>query len=188
MIKEKRVQWNSNFGFLMAMIGSAVGLGNIWRFPYILYTHGLGTFMIPYIVAILILGFSFSLVEYSVGYKFKTSFIKVFETINKKLKPFAWLVCLIIFFIVSYYTVIVGWDLIYMILSFFKGWGSQPDNFLIHSVLHSTNSFSGIFTFVPFVFLSSLIVWILIWFISHKGLMMVFQNLVNMLFLFYLLL
>ncbi len=166
---EGRVQWNSNFGFLMAMIGSAVGLGNIWRFPYILYTHGLGTFMIPYIVAILVLGFSFLLIEYTVGYKFKTSFIKVFEAINRKLKPFAWFVCLIIFFIVSYYTVIVGWDLIYMILSFFKGWGSQPDNFLIHNVLHSSEGFSGIFTFVPFVFLSSLIVWILIWFISHKG-------------------
>lgn len=169
MVEEKRVQWNSNFGFLMAMIGSAVGLGNIWRFPYILYTNGLGTFMIPYIVAILVLGFSFLLVEYSVGYKFKTSFLKAFETINKKFKPFGWFVCLVIFFIVAYYTVIVGWDLIYMILSFFKGWGSQPDSFLVNNVLQATDSFSGILTFVPCVFIAALVVWFLVWFISHRG-------------------
>lgn len=169
MSEEKRIQWNSNFGFLMAMIGSAVGLGNIWRFPYVLYSNGLGTFMIPYVVAILLLGFSFLLVEYSVGFKFKTSFLRVLEIINKKLKPISWFVCIIIFFIVCYYTVIVGWDLIYVILSFFKGWGSNPDSFLVNNVLHSTDSFSGILTIVPAVFVSSLVVWFLVWFISHRG-------------------
>lgn len=169
MAEEKRIQWNSNFGFLMAMIGSAVGLGNIWRFPYVLYSNGLGTFMIPYVVAVLLLGFSFLLVEYSVGYKFKTSFLKILETINKKFKPFAWFVCLIIFFIVCYYTVIVGWDLIYVVLSLFKGWGAHPDSFLVNNVLQSTSSFSGILTIVPAVFISSSVVWFLVWFISHRG-------------------
>ena len=53
---EERSQWNSRFGFMMAMIGSAVGLGNIWRFPNVIYYNGGGSFLIPYIVALFILG------------------------------------------------------------------------------------------------------------------------------------
>ena len=76
-MSENGTQWNSNFSFLMAMIGSAVGLGNIWRYPYVLYSHGGGSFMIPYIVAIVLLGFSGVLLEYAVGYKFKTSLLEI---------------------------------------------------------------------------------------------------------------
>ena len=49
-------EWGSNLSFILAMIGSAVGLGNIWRYPYVLYSNGGGAFYIPYIVAILIRG------------------------------------------------------------------------------------------------------------------------------------
>ena len=52
--EKKNVKWNSNISFLLAMIGSAVGLGNIWRFPYVAYTNGGGAFLIPYIISILI--------------------------------------------------------------------------------------------------------------------------------------
>ncbi len=55
MANEKN-EWGSNISFLLAMIGSAVGLGNIWRFPYVLYSNGGGAFYIPYITAVLILG------------------------------------------------------------------------------------------------------------------------------------
>ena len=61
-------QWNSSFAFLMAMIGSAVGLGNIWRFNYVLYSEGGGGFLIPYIIAILVMGIPFLILEYGVGY------------------------------------------------------------------------------------------------------------------------
>ena len=53
MANEKN-EWGSNISFLLAMIGSAVGLGNIWRFPYVLYSNGGGAFYIPYITAVLI--------------------------------------------------------------------------------------------------------------------------------------
>ena len=49
-------EWGSNLSFILAMIGSAVGLGNIWRYPYVLYSNGGGAFYIPYIVAILLMG------------------------------------------------------------------------------------------------------------------------------------
>ena len=68
MSGHEKQEWNSNFAFMMAMIGSAVGLGNIWRFPNVLYSNGGGSFMIPYIVSLFLLGISLVLVEYAVGF------------------------------------------------------------------------------------------------------------------------
>lgn len=57
-------KWGSNLSFILAMIGSAVGLGNIWRYPYVLYSNGGGAFYIPYLVAILVLAIPFLILEW----------------------------------------------------------------------------------------------------------------------------
>lgn len=168
-MSENGTRWNSNFSFLMAMIGSAVGLGNIWRYPYVLYSHGGGSFMIPYIVAIVLLGFSGVLLEYAVGYKFKTSLLEIYGKIKTKFRVIAWFTLLIVFLILSYYVCIVGWDLIYLVLSFFKGWGADPNNYFVTSVLHDNPTFGGMLEIVPIVFISCLIVWFVIWLISHRN-------------------
>ena len=90
--------WDSNIAFVMAMIGSAVGLGNIWRFPNVLYSNGGGSFMIPYIVSLFLLGISFVLVEYAVGFKFKSSLSKTLFRVKSNLEPIAWFIVLIVFF------------------------------------------------------------------------------------------
>ena len=169
MSKEKN-QWSSNLTFILAMIGSAVGLGNIWRFPNVLYSNGGGTFMIPYIVSLFLLGISFVLVEYAVGFKFKTSLSKILYTIHNRLEPVAWLVLTIVFLITTYYICVVGWDLIYVILSFTKAWGANPDIYFSQSVLHSTDSISGIATIVPAVLASILIIWFVAWAILRTNL------------------
>lgn len=64
-------QWNSRVVFLLAMIGAAVGLGNIWRFSYVGYSNGGGTFFIPYLIAILIMGIPFLILEYGIGFRHK---------------------------------------------------------------------------------------------------------------------
>lgn len=94
---EERSQWNSRFGFLIAIIGSAVGLGNIWRFPNVIYYNGGGSFLIPYIVALFILGISFVMVEYALGYRFKSSVGKILYSIHNKLEPIGWVILVIIF-------------------------------------------------------------------------------------------
>ena len=170
MAESKRSEWNSNIAFIMAMIGSAVGLGNIWRFPNVLYSNGGGSFMIPYIISIFLLGISFVLVEYAVGYKFKSSLIKVLYTIKTKLEPVAWFIALIVFLITTYYICVVGWDLIYVFLSFTKAWGSNPDLFFSNNVLQASDSISGMFTIVPMVFLSVLALWAIGWYIVQKDL------------------
>ncbi|WP_405289222.1 sodium-dependent transporter [Methanobrevibacter sp.] len=169
MASEKSV-WDSNIAFVLAMIGSAVGLGNIWRFPNVLYSNGGGSFMIPYIVSLFILGISFVLVEYAVGFKFKTSLSKIFFTIKSRLEPIAWFIILVVFLITTYYVCVVAWDLIYVALSLTKAWGANPDLFFTVSVLHASDSLSGITTIVPWVFISVLLVWLSSWFIVQKDL------------------
>ena len=108
MTETKKSEWNSNIAFVMAMIGSAVGLGNIWRFPNVLYSNGGGSFMIPYIISLFLLGISFVLVEYAVGFKFKKSLAQILYFIKEKLEPVAWFVLLIVFLITTYYVCVVG--------------------------------------------------------------------------------
>lgn len=166
----ERVRWNSNLVFLMAMIGSAVGLGNIWRFPYLFFSNGRGTFLIPYLVAILILGFPFLLLEYSLGAKIRDSVLNTFGRVDKKFKLVAWIIMLITFLVITYYLCIVGWDFNYFLLSFTKGWGSNPDAFFNNGFLQSTTQVSGIFNIVPYILVGVLILWSIVWFISHRDL------------------
>ncbi|WP_407375219.1 sodium-dependent transporter [Methanobrevibacter sp.] len=160
MTKTKKQEWNSNLAFLMAMIGSAVGLGNIWRFPYVLYSNGGGSFMIPYIVSLFLLGISFVLVEYAVGYKFKRSLARILYSIKEKFEPIAWFILLIVFLITTYYICVVGWDLIYFVLSMTQQWGANPDLYFANNVLHATSSVYGIFSIVPNVFVSIFLIWV----------------------------
>lgn len=166
--KNKENQWGSKLSFLLAMIGSAVGLGNIWRYPYVLYSSGGGAFYIPYLIAILVMGIPFLLLEYGVGYKFKSSITKTIYNIKPKLEYIGWLIPVIVFLILIYYSSIVGLNGIYFVLSLFKGWGANPNNFYSSTLLQSTSSLSGLTYIVPVLAISILIVWGLMWFIAHR--------------------
>ena len=163
-------KWGSNIAFVLAMIGSAVGLGNIWRYPYVLYSNGGGAFYIPYIVAILVLAIPLLILEYGVGYNYQSSFTKAIVKLKPKLEFYGWILPVVVFIMTVYYSTIIGWDGIYLFLSFFKGWGSDPNTFLNVNLLQSTNSLGGIFNFIPYVALSMIVGWFIIWFVSHKNL------------------
>ena len=163
-------EWGSNLSFILAMIGSAVGLGNIWRYPYVLYSNGGGAFYIPYIVAILLMGIPFLILEYGVGYDFKSSFAKAVKKIDSRWEYLGWFLPVAVFMIMIYYSAILGWDGIYMILSFFKGWGADPNTYFTTTLLHSSSSFSGLLQFIPLIAVAMLVGWVIIWFISHRDL------------------
>ena len=163
-------QWGSNLSFILAMIGSAVGLGNIWRYPYVLYYHGGGAFYIPYLTAILVLGLPFLILEYGVGYHYSSSFAKAIKSIHSKCEYLGWFLPIAVFIIMIYYSAILGWDGIYVILSFFKGWGADPNTFFNGSLLHVSTSATGLLTFVPVIAIAMLIGWGLVWSISHRDL------------------
>lgn len=163
-------EWGSNLAFVLAMIGSAVGLGNIWRYPYVLYSNGGGAFYIPYLIAILVLAIPLIILEYGVGYNYKSSFTKAIVKIKPKLEFYGWILPVVTFIMTIYYSTILGWDGIYFILSFFKGWGSDPNTFLTVSLLQSADSISGILNFIPVIAISMIFIWLIIWFISHRNL------------------
>ena len=179
-------EWGSNLSFPLAMIGSAVGLGNIWRYPYVLYSNGGGAFFIPYIVAILIMGIPFLILEYGVGYNFKSSFPKAVKSISKKWEYLGWFLPVAVFMILIYYSAILGWDGFYVIISAFKGWGADPNAYFTGSFLQANDTLGGLGTFVPFVAIAMLVGWVIMWVISHtdleKGLGRVSKVLVPLLF------
>ena len=75
----EREQWSGQTGFILAAIGSAVGLGNIWRFPGVAYENGGGAFLVPYVIALLVIGIPVLLLDYSLGHRFRGSAPTVFR-------------------------------------------------------------------------------------------------------------
>jgi len=67
-MKETRENWGSRTGFILAAVGSAVGLGNVWRFPHEAYSNGGSAFLIPYIVAMIVIGIPLLIMEFSLGH------------------------------------------------------------------------------------------------------------------------
>ena len=180
-------KWNSSFAFIMAMIGSAVGLGNIWRFSYVVYSNGGGSFFIPYFTAIIIMAIPLLILEYAIGYHFKDSISNILKKIKPKFEYIGWFILVCVFLILTYYMVIIAWDFIYLLLSFFKGWGVAPATYFANNIIVGGDNLKGILEFVLPVSIITIIFWVIVWFISHKdlndGIGRVVKVLVPMLFL-----
>lgn len=165
---ENYEQWDSRWSFIFAMIGCAIGLGNIWRFSYVVYSNGGGSFFIPYFVAIALMGIPFLILEYGVGFSFKRSFTEIFKSINPKFEFIAWILIFLIAIVLIYYMVIISWDMFYLMNSFSFSWGSDTAAYFVHNVGGSENlSKIGNF-FIP-IGIGVIITWFILWFISHKS-------------------
>ena len=161
-------QWDSSVAFIFAMIGAAVGLGNIWRFSYVLYSNGGGSFFIPYLIAIAIMGIPFLILEYSVGFSFKESFSSIMRKINPKFEIIAWILVLFVFIVTIYYMVILSWDLVYLGSSFTFSWGTDVASYFVNSVGGSSNLSNASFLLIPTT-VGVVILWIILWFIAHRN-------------------
>ena len=164
----ERAQWDSSLSFIFAMIGAAVGLGNIWRFSYVLYSNGGGSFFIPYFTAIAIMGVPFLILEYGVGFSFKESFSKILKDIKPEFELIAWILVLFVFVVTIYYMVILSWDLVYLLSSFTFNWGTDTAAYFVNTVGGSSNLADASFLLIPTT-IGVLILWVILWFISHKN-------------------
>ena len=164
----EQAQWDSSLAFIFAMIGAAVGLGNIWRFSYVLYSNGGGSFFIPYFIAIAIMGIPFLILEYGVGFSFKESFSKIMRKIKPEFEIIAWILVLFVFVVTIYYMVILSWDLVYLLSSFTFGWGTDTADYFVNTVGGSSNLSNASFLLIPTT-ICVLLLWIVLWFISHKS-------------------
>lgn len=109
-----RDQFRSRIGFIFAAAGSAVGLGNIWRFPYLAGVHGGGAFVIVYLLSVLIIGFSLMLMEFALGRNTSLAAVGAFRTLNKKFTFVGVMGVLAGFLIMGFYPVVGGWSLSYI--------------------------------------------------------------------------
>jgi len=114
-----REHWGSRIGFILAAAGSAVGLGNIWRFPYITGKYGGAAFVLVYLAIIFVLGFSVMLAEMAIGRKAQLNAVGSFQKLRGGAWPIVgWMGVLAGFMILSFYAVIGGWTIKYFIWSF----------------------------------------------------------------------
>lgn len=115
-MNEKSNNFSSKIGFVLAAAGSAVGLGNLWRFPYLAAKYGGGIFLLIYLILALTFGFALMITEIAIGRKTGKSAITAFTSLNKKYSFIGYLACIVPVIIFPYYCVIGGWVFKYVIV------------------------------------------------------------------------
>ncbi len=109
--------WSSRRGFILAAVSSAVGIGNIWRFPTVLGQNGGGAYLFPYLIAVFAFALPLMVLEFAVGRRLRTNVVGAFRRLGERLEIAGWLIATSVFTILSYYLVITGWTLAYFIQS-----------------------------------------------------------------------
>ncbi len=168
-MEQERDQWGSKMGFIIAAVGSAVGLGNIWRFPYLVYSNGGGAFLIPYFFAIFTAGIPLLILEYGVGHKFRGSTPLSIAKGNKKWEWLGWWPSINAFIILCYYSMILSWAMNYFTFSFSKSWGNDPNVFFYNSFLNLSSSPFELGGIVFIILIGIALVWGVNWFICFRG-------------------
>lgn len=118
-------EWSSRFAFILAATGSAVGLGNIWKFPYITGQHGGGAFVLIYLLCVLALGIPIMIAEIMLGRRGKQNPISTMQTlaaeagVDSRWRYLGWMGMIAGFLILAYYSVIAGWSMAYIFKAFF---------------------------------------------------------------------
>jgi NSS family neurotransmitter:Na+ symporter len=152
----------------MAAVGSAVGLGNVWRFPYVCYDNGGGAFLIPFFVAIFTAGIPLLILEFSIGHWARGTPPQAFRKKGKKWEWAGWITVLMPFLVAIYYVVVMAWCFSYMVYSLDLRWGSQAEGFFTNFLGDTGNPLIIGGISVP-ILLGLLAVWICIFLILYKG-------------------
>lgn len=161
MSNSKRETFSGRQAFIMAAIGSAVGLGNIWRFPYTTYENGGGAFIIPYIVALLTAGIPLLFLDYAIGHRHRGGAPLSYRRFNRHFETFGWWQVMVNVIIGLYYAVVLGWAATYTYFSFSKAWGDKPVDFFIGNFLQMGDITQGVsFEFVGMVVGPLIAVWV----------------------------
>lgn len=146
-MNEKSNNFSSKIGFVLTAAGSAVGLGNLWRFPYLAAKYGGGIFLLIYLILALTFGFALMITEIAIGRKTGKSAIAAFACLNKKYSFIGYLACIVPIIIFPYYCVIGGWVFKYVTVyakgqviqatnaSYFNNFIAQPKEPLIWLIL-----------------------------------------------------
>jgi len=168
-VATEREQWTWRGAFVFAVIGSAVGLGNIWRFPYIAYSSGGGAFLIPYFIALLTAGVPLMMLEFAIGHKFRGGAPKAMAGIGKGAEWVGWWATAAGFVIISYYAVVMAWAIRYIASAATLAWGSDAAGYFFNQVLHISDSPWTLGGIPGPVFIGFVIGWVMMFLIVYSG-------------------
>lgn len=118
----EKSQWGSKLGFILASAGSVIGLGSVWKFPYMTAANGGGGFLLIFLISTILIGFPLLLAEFALGRSAGVSAIKTFGKLgkNNKYNFIGWIDAFALFILLSFYSVIGGWILVYLGIEFGK--------------------------------------------------------------------
>jgi len=137
-VPSQRDRWHSRTAFIMAAVGSAVGLGNVWRFPYVAYESGGGAFLIPYFTALFTAGIPMLILEMGLGQRLQRGAPGAFAAIRPKLEWFGWWAAGLSAAIAIYYSTILAWSWTYLWHSLGVAWAADVEGFFMREVLHKS--------------------------------------------------
>jgi len=161
MQKNDRVSFGSKIGAVLAAAGSAVGLGNIWRFPYEAGNHGGAAFILVYLACVFMLGLPIMIAEFTVGRHSKASTGKAFSVLapGTQWKWLGFMGVLAGLLILGYYSVVAGWTLEYIIMSLSNGFaGKGPEDFIVLFQNFSQDPIRPIIWLLAFLFLTHFVI------------------------------
>ncbi|KAF4092992.1 hypothetical protein AMELA_G00027210 [Ameiurus melas] len=115
---EERPAWDSKLQYVLAQVGFSVGLGNVWRFPYLCHQNGGGAFLLLYVMLLLLIGVPLFFMELAAGQNIRQGSIGVWKHISPRLAGIGFSSCVVCFYMALYYNVIIAWALFYLGSSF----------------------------------------------------------------------
>ncbi|GAA4731535.1 sodium-dependent transporter [Isoptericola chiayiensis] len=161
-----REQFTGQVGFILSAIGSAVGLGNIWRFPGVAYENGGGAFLVPYLIALLTAGIPILFLDYALGHRFRGGAPQAFRRVKGWLETLGWFQVMICIVIAIYYAAVVAWAASFFVYSFGLDWGDDPEAFFFGEHLQLADVGGAdpwlTFDFVGAVLIPLVLVWLVV--------------------------
>jgi NSS family neurotransmitter:Na+ symporter len=165
----EKTYWPNQWIFILAAIGSAAGLGNLWRFPYLAYENGGGAFVVAFIVANILIGIPLLMLEIGLGQKTQKGAADAFGSIKKGFRYLGWTALTMSFLVLSYYMAVVSYGINYFASSFTLGWMPNPSDFFFNEILQISSGPGEIGGIAWPVLAGLLVGWVLVYFSAWKG-------------------
>jgi NSS family neurotransmitter:Na+ symporter len=169
-----RENWQSRKGFIFAAAGAAIGLGNLWRFPFQAYKNGGGAFLLPYFIALITCAIPLMIMEYAYGRKIRGGSVKAFANLKKKFEVVGWIQVMVPIIVMTYYSTIISVSLIFMVYSLghafgIVNWLSDPGPIMGMVTGSADNAMDLGAGISVYILIAIIFVWIANWLIVKKG-------------------
>lgn len=165
----EKQEWSSKWTFIFAAVSSAVGLGNIWRFPFTAHQNGGGAFIIPYFIAILVMGIPLMILEFAYGSRLKGTTPLAMARAHKKWEILGWIPTLAAGMIIFYYGVILVWAMRFAIFAADKSWGTETGYFFQNTFLRNSGNALHLNRINMGMFIGLVVLWGVSYLVLSKG-------------------